>query len=437
MIWYPVVLAALAGLPAAVAAQASPPCDGPERRYCEELARLANEPAIRKAFAFLEATDAVALKDLITLTEIPAPPFKEEKRGAAFAAMLRDAGADSVWTDEVGNVIALRRGRVGGRVVALAGHLDTVFPEEIDVTVKQRGDTLFAPGIGDDTRGLVVVLHALRAMEEAGIETEADVLFIGTVGEEGLGDLRGVKHLFRKGGPRIDAFIAVDGGDDSRIVHQALGSKRYRVTFKGPGGHSWGAFGTVNPVHALGRAIRIFDEEADRFTKSGPRTSYNVGRIGGGTSVNSVPFEAWMEVDMRSESQASLLAIDSIFRSVIPRALAEQNALARRGEELTVVVEQVGDRPSGETPVDAPLVLRAMAATRHFGDVPELERSSTDSNVPISLGIPSVTITRGGIGGGSHSPGEWWINRNGPVAIQRAVLLLVAEAGLAKGGATD
>ena len=413
-----------------------PQCDGPERRYCEEIERLAANPAVRRALAHLEATDADAVRDLIMLTEIPAPPFKEEVRARKYAEMLREAGADSVWIDEVGNVIGLRKGQKGGRVLAISGHLDTVFPEGTDVTVKQRGDTLYAPGIGDDTRGLIAVLQTLRALEAAGIETEGDVLFIGTVGEEGLGDLRGVKHLFRDGGPRIDAFISIDGSDDQRIVSQALGSRRYRVTFTGPGGHSWGAFGTANPAHALGRAIRLFDEAADRFTATGTRTSYNVGRIGGGTSVNSVPFEAWMEVDMRSESQERLMQIDSIFRATMQTALEEQNRVHRRGAPLEVDVQLVGDRPSGETDPNASLVLRAAAATYHFGGEPRLQRSSTDSNVPISKGIPAITIGGGGVGGGAHSPDEWWMNRDGVRGIQRTLLITVAEAGLA-GAATS
>lgn len=424
----PIVAAALAcGLAFAAGAHAQNRCE-PTNRYCAEIARLVDDAAIAAAIVHIDAIDEQGMRDLITLTEIPAPPFGEQERGEAFAAMLRDAGADSVWTDEEGNVIALRRG-TGERVVAMAGHLDTVFPKETDVTVKQRGDTLYAPGIGDDTRGLIVLLQVLRALEAADVATEANVLFIGTVGEEGLGDLRGVKHLFREGGPRIDSFIAVDGGSESSITAQALGSRRYRVTFEGPGGHSWGAFGTGNPVHALGRAIRIFDEAADAFTSSGPRTSYNVGRIGGGTSVNSVPFEAWFEVDMRSESQQSLGRIDSIFLASVQQALQEQNALIRENDPLTVDVQLVGDRPSGETAEDAPLLQRAIAVTRHFGDEPRIGRSSTDSNVPIAAGIPAVTIGRGGAGGNSHAPDEWWMNDDGAEAIRRALLILVAEAG--------
>ncbi|MGH7445231.1 MAG: M20/M25/M40 family metallo-hydrolase, partial [Longimicrobiales bacterium] len=396
-----------------------------------EVARLVADAGIQNALQQVEALDPQGMRDLITLTEIPAPPFGEEARGVAFAGMLRSAGADSVWTDEEGNVLALRRG-AGERVVAVAGHLDTVFPAETDVTVQQRGDTLYAPGIGDDTRGLVVLLQILRALEAADVATDANLLFVGTVGEEGLGDLRGVKHLFRDGGPRIDAFIAVDGGGDSNITAQALGSRRYRVTFEGPGGHSWGAFGTGNPAHALGRTIWLFDEAADAFTRSGPRTSYNIGRIGGGTSVNSVPFEAWFEVDMRSESQQNLMRIDSLFQDAVRQALQEQNALIREGEAMTVDVELVGDRPSGETAEDAPLLQRAIAVTRHFGDEPRIGRSSTDSNVPISRGIPALTIGRGGAGGNSHAPDEWWLNENGTEGIRRALLITVAEAGLAR-----
>jgi len=408
-------------------------CPAAERPYCAELSRLMSDPVVRKALDHAKATDGAALQDLIMLTQIPAPPFKEEVRGRKYAELLRAAGADSVYIDEVGNVIALRRGKVGGRVVAVVGHLDTVFPEETDVSVTQRGDTIFAPGVTDNTRGLVAILYTLKAMQEAGLRTDGDILFIGSVGEEGLGDLRGVKHLFRQGGPRIDAFIAIDGSSENRIVAQALGSRRYRVTFKGPGGHSWGAFGGANPAHALGRAIRLFDEAADAFTASGPRTSYNIGRIGGGTSVNSIPFEAWLEVDMRSESQASLLAIDSIFRAAVQQAVDEQNRLVRRGEKLTVEVEQVGDRPSGETDPNAPLLLRSQAAIRLFGGRPSVTRSSTDSNVPIALGVPAVTLGAGGRGGRSHSLDEFWVNRNAYLAVQRLLLVITAEAGYGEG----
>ncbi|MDB4900247.1 MAG: peptidase, partial [Gemmatimonadetes bacterium] len=324
------------------------PCDAAQNRYCSEIERLMKDPRVRQALDAVAHDTARVRRELIELTEIASPPFKEQARAARYLAMLRDAGADSAWIDQEGNAIALRRGHLRNRLVVLEGHLDTVFPEGTDVKVKVRGDTLAAPGIGDDTRGLVTVLSALRAVNAAGLRTDADLLFAGTVGEEGLGDLRGTKHLFRAGAPKIDAYIAVEPGENG-IAVTGIGSKRYRVTFKGPGGHSWGAFGTANPIHALGRAITMFDQRADQLTKSGPRTSYNVGRIGGGTSVNSVPFEAWAEVDMRSENDSSLAAVDRALQAAVQQALAEQNAVARRGAKLTVDMKLVGERPSGST----------------------------------------------------------------------------------------
>ena len=400
--------------------------------YTREAENLARNPAITSAFRIIEALDDWALQQLIELTEIPAPPFMEEARGRRFAELLSEFGADSVWTDEEGNVIGLRRGRRGGRTIGFGGHLDTVFPEGTDVTVTRRGDKLFAPGIGDDTRGLVVVLAVLRAMEEAGIATDADIHFVGVVGEEGPGDLRGMKHIYRNPATAPDAWIEVDGGGLQRLVVDGLGSVRYRVTFKGPGGHSWGEFGLANPAHAMSRAVRLFQDAADTLTRRGPRTSYNVGRIGGGTSVNTIPVDSWMEVDLRSVSPESLARIERVFLDAMDRGLREENALRRSGPPLTVDKARIGDRPSGEGNRGAPLVQRALATTAVFGVQGTLGRSSTDSNVPIALGVPAVTIGRGGIGGGAHSPAEYWVNVDGHLAIQRALLLLVAEAGLAR-----
>jgi len=418
-------MALLLGRPAAAVAQDAAP------EYVEETRSLAANPTVADAVRRAEALNDWALERLIELTEIPAPPFMEEARGRRFGELLGELGADSVWTDEEGNVIGLRRGRTGERTIGFGGHLDTVFPEGTDVTVRQSGDTLFAPGVGDDTRGLVVVLSVLRALEEAGVETDDDVIFVGVVGEEGLGDLSGMKHLYREGGDAPDVWIDVDGGGLDRLVTMGLGSVRYRVTFEGPGGHSWGAFGTANPMHAMSRAVRYFQDVADTLTRSGPRTSYNVGRIGGGTSVNAVPFESWMEVDMRSESPESLARIEQVFLAAMDRALEEENALRREGAPLTVDKDKIGDRPSGELDPSTPLIQRAIATTEHFGGDPELARSSTDSNIPISLGVPAVTIGRGGIGGNGHAPDEFWVNRDAHVAVQRALLLVVAEAGLA------
>ncbi len=279
--------------------------------YDEAAKRLAAHPSVERAMNAIDESDTRTMADLRELTQIPAPPYGEEVRGRRFLALLREAGVDTAWVDEVGNVIGLRRGTGSGETVAIAGHLDTVFPEGTDVTLQMKGDTLYAPGVGDDTRGLATVLALVRAMNAADVRTDADILFVGDVGEEGQGDLRGMKHLFGEGGPRIESFISIDGTGHEGITHQGLGSHRYHVVVRGPGGHSWGAFGLANPAHALGRAMHYFDEVGDSLTRSGPRTSYNVGVIGGGTSVNSIPFEAWMDVDMRSESPASLERIDS------------------------------------------------------------------------------------------------------------------------------
>ncbi len=397
-----------------------------------EIAALMANPAVARALQLVDERDPRTMADLLELTEIPAPPFGEEERAARFMEMLVQLGVDSAWMDDEGNVLALRRGTGSGEVLAITGHLDTVFPEGTDVTVRQRGDTLFAPGIADDTRGLATALAILRVLNESDLRTQSDLLFVGTVGEEGVGDLRGVKHLFREGGPRIDAFISIDGTGHTSITHKGLGSHRYRVTIRGPGGHSWGAFGLANPAHALGRAIDYFDVTADAITRSGPRTSYNVGRIGGGTSVNSIPFEAWMEVDMRSESPDNLATVDEVFHRSVNRAVDEANAERREGDQLTLSMELIGDRPSGQIPADAPLVQRAVAVTEALGAEPRLGVGSTDSNIPISLGIPAITIGGGGVAGGVHSPGEWFINHEGTVGIKRALLITLAQAGLAE-----
>ncbi len=399
-------------------------------KHDAEIREIAARPEIERAFESIMKLEPRTREDHIMLTEIPAPPFAEEKRAQKYAEMLRQAGSVEVEIDKEGNVVARRRGTSGEKVVALAAHLDTVFPEGTDVTVKIEGNKLIAPGIGDDTRGLMVVLTVLRAMNEADVKTESDLLFIGTVGEEGLSDLRGVKHLFREGGPRIDSWIAVDGGGLGRIVHEGLGSNRYRVTFKGPGGHSWGAFGLGNPAHALARAIHYFDDNAAEFVADGPRTSYNIGRIGGGTSINSIPFESWTEVDMRSVSPERLEGIDAILQEAITKALTEQNERRADGDPLEVNVKKVGERPSGTVDPESDIVQRAMAAARFFGAEPSLGTGSTDSNIPIARGLPAITIGQGGEGTGAHSLSEWWANVDGHLAIQNALLIAVAEAGL-------
>ncbi len=396
----------------------------------DDLRALSDRPAVRAALQQVVEMESRLLDDLVELTEIPAPPFGEARRGERFAELLREAGLIEITTDAAGNVIGRRPGQSGKRVIAVTAHLDTVFPIETDVRVRVEGDRYIAPGVGDNSRGLVVLLGVLRALERTGIETEADILFVGNTGEEGLGDLRGVKHLFRDGGPRIDAMIAVDGGKTERLVYGGVGSHRYRVTFSGPGGHSWGAFGTANPHHALGRAIDKFVHAAPAVTAVGEKTSFNIGRIGGGTSINSVPFESWLEVDMRSGSQDKLDAIDALFQAAVQDALDEENAARTEGDALTVTIERVGKRPAARGSRESGLVLRAAAAIEWAGLEPDFQLSSTDANYPLSIGVPAITLSRGGISRGSHSPAESWENVDSHLALQICLLTLLSEAGV-------
>ena len=401
-----------------------------EKKYTQTTKKFLKKSKIKAAFERIALLDPTTLKRHIELTEIEAPPFKEARRAKVFADYFKTLGMDSVWIDTEGNVLGLLQGSEGNRTVALDAHLDTVFPEGTEVKVRIENDTLYAPGIGDDTRGLIMLLTLLETIKTEQIQPKDDLLFVGSVGEEGLGDLRGVKHLFRTGGPRIDAWIAIDGGAIGRVNNKGLGSYRYRITFSGPGGHSWGAFGLANPHHALGQAITNFVQTADAYTSKGPKTSYNVGVISGGTSINSIPFESVMEIDIRSVDPARLEVMESLLEDAVNQALLDQNQRKRRGPELTVKIDKIGNRPSGELSDQLPLVQRTLAATQAFGVIPYLTRGSTNSNIPIAKGIPAVTIGRGGDGGNAHSLDEWWTNKEGHKAIQLALLILLMEAGM-------
>ena len=400
------------------------------KKYTKETQKLLKLKKIKAAFKTIEDLEPLTLKRHITLTEIEAPPFKETKRAVVFADYFKKLGMDTVWIDAEGNVLGLLRGSEGNKTVALDAHLDTVFPEGTDVKVRMQNDTLYAPGIGDDTRGLSMLLTLLETIKTVHIQPKDNILFVGSVGEEGLGDLRGVKHLFRPGGPSIDSWIAIDGGAIGRVNNKGLGSYRYRVKFSGPGGHSWGAFGLANPHHALGQAISNFVQAADAYTSQGPKTSYNVGVISGGTSINSIPFESVMQIDIRSVDPQRLEVMESLLKDAVNSALADQNQRKRQGPKLTVQIDQIGNRPSGELSDQLPLVQRTLAATQSFGVTPYLTRGSTNSNIPIAKGIPAVTIGRGGDGGKAHSLEEWWTNKDGHKAIQLALLILLMEAGL-------
>jgi len=398
--------------------------------YVKNIKKIANNNKVKKAFKYILDVEEKTNKNLIELTEIEAPPFKEEKRAKEFSERLKLAGIEKVWIDSIGNVIGLLEGSIGNKNIAIDAHLDTVFPEGTDVQVRVKNDTLFAPGIGDDTRGLAMILTIAETIVKNEIKPVDNILFIGTVGEEGLGDLRGVRYLFKNNEPKIDSWIAIDGGSIGRVNNQALGSYRYEVVFDGPGGHSWGAFGLVNPHHALGAGIKNFVEKADIYTGSGPKTSYNVGIISGGTSINSIPFKSSMQIDIRSIDPNRLNDMEEILFNSMNKALDEQNAIKRSGPDLKLTINKIGNRPSGKVDESVPLIQKTIAATQYMGIEPRLTIGSTDSNIPISLGLPAVTIGRGGEGGGAHSLDEWWLNKDGYRSIQLALLILLSESGI-------
>jgi acetylornithine deacetylase/succinyl-diaminopimelate desuccinylase-like protein len=396
----------------------------------DRLSRLSN---VRNAEQIIENDHDRIVREMIQLNEVPAPPFKEMERARAFAQMLRESGMTNIEIDPEGNVLALRKGAGSGPLVAVAAHLDTVFPEGTDVRVKRQGNRLIAPGIGDNTRSLAVLLGIIRALDSAMVQTVGDILFVGNVGEEGAGDLRGMRYLFQKGPyrDRIRMFVAIDGaGSGGDIVTGALGSRRYHVVFKGPGGHSYGAFGLVNPAYALAKAM----DRMSKMTVPGlPRTTYNVGLVGGGTSVNSIPNEVWMDVDLRSESPQQLNKLaDEMMKQI--RAAAEEENQARSTNQGRIEIDArvIGERPSGSTPRDSDIVKLAVAAANRFGISPLYSVGSTDANVPISLGIPAITLDSGGIGGRAHALDEWIdVEKNASVrGIKLVMTTLLALAGV-------
>ena len=389
--------------------------------------------AVTRAMEIVRTDNEWTLEQQASICEIEAPPFKEERRAAEYARRLEALGLVNVRIDSEGNVIAERPGSGDGPVVVISAHLDTVFPEGTDVTVTREGGMMRAPGIGDDCRGLAVVLAVARAMNQADVRTTGTVLFVGTVGEEGPGNLRGVRHLFAESlRDQVDYFISVDG-TGLGLTSGAVGSHRYRVTYKGPGGHSYGAFGMPNPIHALGRAIA---KVSDLQTPRDPRTTFAVGVVAGGTSVNSIAYEASMDVDMRSESKASLDELDAKFQTAIREALAEERARwPQSTRELEMAIDTIGIRPAGSQPDSARIVQVAMAArdavvAGHEVVVPSgTNASSTDANLPISLGIPAITIDGGGVGRGSHSLDEGY--NDGPVGWRGPQWAVLVVAGLA------
>jgi tripeptide aminopeptidase len=388
-------------------------------------AELSTDAAVRAAMEAAKRNEPRILELQARLCEIPAPPFQEAIRGQELKRLFQELGLRYVRVDAAGNVIGVRPGKAARPNLVFAAHLDTVFPEGTNVKVTREGDILKAPGIGDDCRGLAVMLAVIRALNDGHVETPGTITFVADVGEEGLGDLRGMKTLFfdsLKG--QIDKFVSVDG-TGLGVTHIGVGSNRYKVTFKGPGGHSYGAFGMANPIQAMGRAIAKID--ALQVPRQ-PKTTFNVGRVGGGTSINAIPFEAWMEVDMRSADPAALKDLDTRFNAAIQQAVAEENARWNNRGPVSATAELVGVRPAGQTAKDSPIVQTALAVSRALEIEEVLREGSTDSNVPMNLKIPAITISGGGAGTGAHSLNETFDTTDSWRGTQRALLLAITLA---------
>ena len=417
------VLAGVATLAVSLHLGAQAPAAG---RGEEDAKRLLARRDVAAAVETLRAREPAIVEDQIRLSEIPAPPFKEAKRAAALRERFLAAGLTEVRLDAIGNVLGVRRGKSPRPHVVISAHLDTVFPEGTDVRVTRSGTVLKGPGIGDDARGLAVLVAVAQALAGSTIQTAGTITFVGTVGEEGLGDIRGARHLINAElAGTIDAFVSIDGvGLDVTTV--GVGSRRYKVTFSGPGGHSYGAFGTANPLHALGRAVAAV---SDLAVPVSPRTTFNVGRVGGGTSVNAIPFEAWFEVDLRSADAGALGELDSRFRAIVDHAVAAENARWSKPGQVSAMLTVVGDRPAGSTAATAPIVRAAQSATAALGETAALREGSTDANAAMQRGIPAITIDGGGRGAGAHALDESFDTIDSWKGTVRAFLLTLLLAG--------
>ena len=393
--------------------------------HAQDIGVLMADTFVKAALDSTLRNEARFVEEQARICEIPAPPFHEELRGKEIERLFKAAGLKDVRIDAAGNVIGVRPGVTARPHLVFSAHLDTVFPEDTNVKVSRTGTLLKGPGIGDDCRGLAVLLAMISALDDAKVRTPGTITFVASTGEEGLGDLRGMKMLFNqtlKG--QIDKFVSIDGSGLS-ITSRGVGSLRYRAEFSAAGGHSYGAFGNANPIQALGRAIAKIDAFE---VPTSPKTTFNVGRVGGGTSVNAIPFESWMEVDMRSEDKDALETLHAKFKAAVAAAVEEENRRWNDKGAVSVKLNLVGDRPVGVTPESSAIVQTALAVNKALNGTQVLGDSSTDSNIPMSLGIPSITIGGGGRGQGAHAPEESWDSTNSLQGTQRALILAIALA---------
>lgn len=395
-----------------------------------ELQLLEQQPPVQQAVAFLEREGNWILQQQIRITSIPAPPFMEAERSLYLEEQFKTVGLENVRRDSIGNVLGERPGANPEHVVILSAHMDTVFPAGMDIEVRHEGNRLVGPGIADNGAGLTALLSLARAINESGLRTRATLLFVANVGEEGEGDLRGMRALFADAAlrRRVRAVIAVDGSTAERLTTMALGSKRFHIVVRGPGGHSWADFGLPNPVQALARAITRL---ANVPIPARPRTVLNIGEIQGGTSVNAIPYEAWMKVDIRSEAESEIERLEQALHMAVAEGVAEENASAHaKGANLSVSSTSIGQRPAGELPPRARILEVFRAVDAHLGIKTSIQRSSTDANIPISLGIEAVAVGGGGRSGASHSLREWYDPTNRELGLKRILFALLLLTGV-------
>jgi tripeptide aminopeptidase len=401
----------------------------------QEIARLAGLPELRAAFAWFRAQETQMAYWQLEMARIPAPPFGEAARAEWLKKRFREIGLTDVHIDEVGNVFGVRDGSAPG-FVSLSAHIDTVFPAGTPLNIRQQGTRLYGPGVSDNGAGVAALLAVAAALQSAKISPQAPIVFIGNVGEEGEGDLRGMRHIFAN--PRwkdsIRYSLVLDGAGSDTIVAEALGSRRFEVIVRGPGGHSWSDFGAPNPIVVLARAIRAFSQAS---VPASPKTTFNIGVIRGGTSVNSIPESASMRVDIRSTSMAEMERLEASLRRELELAVEEEtiaserrNPSPRRSAALSYEVVAIGNRPAGELAPDARMLKVIRAVDAHLGNAAQVQRASTDANIPLSMGREAIAIGGGGTGGGAHTLQEWFDCSGRELSLKRILLTLLALAGV-------
>ena len=420
----------------------SPHADMPEiaSSVQEEVARIAASPEVRSAFNCLRLQEPQLAQWQMEMARIPAPPFGETARGAWLAERFREVGLDDVRVDDVGNVFGLSPGfmgsGVGRRHVALSAHIDTVFPASTPLNIRQQGSRLYGPGLSDNGAGVAAMLAIAALLRSVRLRHALPFVFIGNVGEEGEGDLRGMRHIFST--PRwkdsIAYSVVLDGAGADTIVAEALGSRRFEVIVRGPGGHSWSDFGAPNPIVILSRAIDTFSATPVPNT---PKTTFNIGVIRGGTSVNSIPESASMKVDIRSTSMTEMERLEQTLRLALNRAVEDEtmsaemrSQLQKRPSGVSCEVVPIGNRPAGELAKSARILHVIRAVDAQLNNAAQIQRASTDANIPLSLGLEAIAIGGGGSGGGGHTLQEWFDGNGRELGLKRILLTLLALAGV-------